>query len=175
MILTSDGVRARRERENLTLGHQYSFSTLWITGGFLRYQRNLELGLQRRWQQALAIGRKFWISSNQHALVLTGIATNQERNLEGVESTNTEVILLLNYHLFSFEKPDITVSILETSFLSLTQQDRFRLDGDLNLSWEMISDFSVSLTFYHNYDSQSPATGESNIDIGFVGGLRYEF
>jgi hypothetical protein len=80
-----------------------------------------------------------------------------------------------NYDLFSFAKPNMTLSFVESVFASLTETNRIRLDGNISFDYEIISDFSINFQFYHNYDSRSPATGKPNIDYGFVAGLRYEF
>ena len=50
-IITSDSVEVKRERDDVSLGYNYSFRSLWTAGVGLRYQRNLELGLDRRFQE----------------------------------------------------------------------------------------------------------------------------
>ena len=175
MIFTSDSVKAYTERANMTLSHEHTFAPLWGVIGLLKYQRNLELGLERRWQQALGVGREFLINKQQQAGALAGLAVNQERNEEGAEANTTEAMFQVNYNLFSFVKPNITLSFVESGFVSLTDKNRIRLDGDINLDYEIIADFYVSLQFYHNYDSRSPATDAPNVDYGFVAGLRYKF
>jgi hypothetical protein len=175
MIITQDSVTVVTERANLVLTHDRSFADLWAAVAVLRYQRNLELGLQRRWQEALGIGRRFLINKNQQASTVTGVALNQEINQEGVQATNTEALLQLNYNFYSFVSPNLTVAFAQSMYVSLSEKNRIRLDGNVTLDYELISDFYVNFQFYHNYDSRSPATGEPNIDYGFVAGLRYKF
>jgi hypothetical protein len=174
-IITSDSIEIKRERDDVSLGYSYTLESLWSLGAGLRYQRNLELGLDRRFQEGLAFGRKFLVRRNQQAVLLTGIAINQERNLEGVTSNNTEVVLQANYDLFSFEEPNLTISIVQTGYFSVTDKGRVRYDGNASSNWELISDFYLNLQFYHNYDTKSPETGEPNIDYGFVVGISYKF
>jgi len=174
-IITSDSVEVKRERDDVILSYSYSLGSLWSAGATLRYQRNLELGLDRRYQEGLAIGRKLLVRKNQLGLLSTGMVINQEKNLEGVTSNNTEIILQANYELFTFEQPHLIISIIQTGYFSITDQGRIRYDGDANLSWELINDFFLDLQFYHNYDKKSPETGEPNIDYGFVLGIRYKF
>lgn len=175
LIVTSDSVQVVRERTNVVLSHEYLFADLWAAVGTLRYQQNLELGLDRRWQQGLGMARRFLIAKNQLASLLTGVAINQERNMEGVTSNNTEAMLQGNYDLFSFISPNMSVSVVQSAYLSLTESERIRLDGDINLFYELIADFSLTLQFYYNFDSRSPATGTPNADYGFVAGLTYKF
>jgi hypothetical protein len=148
---------------------------LWAAVASLRYQQNIELGLDRRWQQGLGVARRFLIARNQLASLLSGVAINQERNVEGVTSNNTEVMLQGNYDLFSFVNPNMSLSVVQSAYLSLTESQRVRLDGDINLFYEIIADFSLTLQFYYNFDSRSPATGTPNADYGFVAGLTYKF
>jgi len=175
LIWTSDSLESQRERENLRLGFDYAFSSVWVVGGFVYYQRNLELGLQRRLQEGLGAGVKFPLNSNQLASVLTGIGVNQELNVEGEEQSNTEAILQVNYDLYSFEKPNITISFVESMYFSFVQKGRIRSDGDISLNWELISDFYLDLQFYYNFDNESPATGRPNTDFGVVAGITYKF
>ncbi|HEX6223597.1 MAG TPA: DUF481 domain-containing protein [Chryseolinea sp.] len=174
-IITSDSIEVKRERDDVGLGYNYTMKNLWATGGGLKYQRNLELGLDRRYQEGLAIGRKLLVRRTQQAVVLTGIAFNQELNLEGVSSKNTEIVLQGNYELFSFEEPNLIISIAQIGYFSVTDKGRVRYDGNTTLNWELISDFYLNLQFYHNYDRKSPKTGEPNIDYGFVIGISYKF
>jgi hypothetical protein len=175
MIVTYDSVKSDIERGNASFSHDYNFSSLWAAFAILKYQRNLELGLEKRWQQAFGIGRQFLTNKHQQGAALAGVAINQESNVEGVEVHTTEAMLQVNYNYFSFARPNITLSFVESSFFSLTDANRVRFDGDITLDYEIISDFDISFQFYHNYDSRSPATNEPNIDYGFVAGLKYKF
>jgi hypothetical protein len=175
MIFTYDSVSSYTERANLSFGHEHNIGALWSAVVILKYQKNLELGLQRRWQEALGIGKEFLINKNQQAIAIVGVAFNQEQNLEKVQLSSTEAMFQANYDLFSFAKPNMSLAFVESAFISLTETDRIRLDGNISLDYEIISDFSINFQFYHNYDSRSPATNKPNIDYGFVAGLRYEF
>ena len=175
MIITYDSVDVETERANLTVSHEHTFAPLWAVIILLKYQRNVELGLERRWQQGFGIGREFLLSKRQQATVQAGIAINQELNQESVEVNSTEAMFQANYDLFSFSNPNIIISFVESAFISLSEEGRLRLDGDINFDYEIISDFYISFQFYHNFDSRSPGTQESNIDYGFVAGLRYKF
>ena len=175
MIITYDSVEADTERANLAASHTHTFAPLWDAMVILKYQRNLELGLERRWQQALGIGRKLLTKQHQQATVVGGLAINQEYNQEEAEIHTTEAMLQVYYNLYSFTNPNIILSFYESMFVSIKDEDRLRLDGDITLDYEIIADFYISLQFYHNYDSRSPATNEPNIDYGFVAGIRYKF
>ncbi len=175
MILTWDSVSTYVERANVAITHDYTIAPLWSAIGILKYQRNIELGLGRRWQQAVGIGRELPINVRQRAVLVSAIAFNQENNLEKVQTIGRELMLQGNYNMFSFVSPNLTVSFVESAFISITDQKRFRLDGNLSLDYEFITDFYVNFQIYHNYDSRSPGTGELQTDHGFVAGFRYKF
>jgi len=175
MIVTADSITASIERGNVVLTHDYSFANLWAAVGVLRYQRNLELGLDRRWQEAIGLGRRFLISKTQQASAVTGVALNQEQNQEGVRANNTEALFQLNYNLYSFVSPNLNIAFAQSMYVGISQEDRLRLDGNVTIDYELIKDFYLNFQFYHNYDSRSPATNEPNVDYGFVAGLRYKF
>ena len=174
-IWTSDSIEVSREREDVVFDYSYLFKNSWTIGLTLRYQRNLELGLERRLQEGIGIGHRVLVRTNQQGSLVSGLAINQELNLEGVSSKNTELVLQANYELFSFEGPNLSISVTQTGYFSVTEKGRARYDGNANLNWELISDFNLNLQFYHNYDSKSPETGEPNVDYGFVVGIGYKF
>ncbi len=175
VIVTYDSVKSDIERGNLAFSHEHTFAPLWGAIIILKYQRNLELGLEKRWQQAFGIGRELLTNKHQQGAAIAGVAINQETNQEGVEVNTSEAMFQLNYNFFSFSSPNITLSFVESGFFSFTEKNRVRFDGDITLDYEIISDFNISFQFYHNYDSRSPATDKPNIDYGFVAGLKYKF
>ncbi|HEY5746151.1 MAG TPA: DUF481 domain-containing protein [Chryseolinea sp.] len=175
MIMTYDSVDVGVERANVDMSYGYAFGTEWAAIVLVRYQRNVELGLDRRWQEAIGIARRFMTNKTQQASVVPGIAVNQERNLEGTESSTAEALLQLNYDLYSFISPNLTINFAETGYVSLTESNRIRSDGDISFDYELIKDFYINLQFFHNYDSRSPATDKPNVDYGFVAGLRVKF
>jgi hypothetical protein len=175
MIFTSDSVTSVVERANLNLRYNYYFSKYLFGVALVNYQRNTELGLNKRWQQALALGYKFLLTRHSQGVVITGLAINREQDLKLNSTNNQEWIVQGKYNFFSFSKPNISLGTTQTLYFSLSQKGRTRYDGDINLNWELISDFSLSLNFYNNYDSKSPTTGGARSDYGFVAGLSYKF
>ena len=100
---------------------------------------------------------------------------NQEQAFSNQRNILFEWVVQTNYTLFSFSKPNLTISTAQTFFLNLSQKGRIRWDGDLSVNWELVSDLSLKTSFYHNYDKKSPATLMPRLDYGFVAGLSYEF
>lgn len=174
-IVTKDSTKVYRERENLQLAFNYYLSSRWYAAGLVSYQRNRELGLKSRWQQGLGIGYKYITSSNNQGTAGTGLVLNQEKSFVNNQNVLVEWLLQTNYTLFSFSKPNLTISTSQIFYVNLSQKGRIRWDGDLSINWELVSDLSLKTSFYHNYDKKSPATLLPRLDYGFVAGLSYEF
>lgn len=165
-----------RDRENLTVNSFYLLNPWWSLGLQLGYQRNLELGLQRRFQQALGVRYNIVYKSRFQMRALTGIAFNEEKNTDGLtQPIRLEIPFNVNMNFFKFQNPNISFNTSQTVYISLSQQGRIRYDGDTYVSWEMVKDFYLTLNFYHNYDSKPVIAGASNVDYGVVLGLKYTF
>jgi hypothetical protein len=165
-----------RDQENVNFKYNYYLNTSWFLTAFLSYQRNLELGIQRRLQEGLGAGNKFITTKHIYAWARTGVAINQETSTEGVQSGNlTEIFGQLQFNFFRFTLPKINLDMAQSFYYSLSQQGRFRNDGQTDLSWEVINDFNVNLGFYNNYDSKPPASAASTFDFGIIFGVSYKF
>jgi hypothetical protein len=175
MILTKDSTHTYREKEDLELVGSLLTNTRWYSSINGHYQRSLELGLLSRWQEGIGEGYKFLQRQHSTAKAITGFVVNQEYDLEKNHNTYVEWALRGSYNFFSFSKPNVTFSINQSYYVSLSQKGRRRNDGEVECEWELIDDFSLSLSFYHNYDRKSPGTNTPELDYGFVSGLNYRF
>ena len=165
-----------RDQENIQVKINYYFLRNWFLTAFVAYQRNLELGLQRRYQQGLGIGNKFLTHRHIYTWGRVGVVINQEKSTENVSSgLLTELFGQLELNIFSFDKPNIDVVLSQSLYYSLTQAGRFRNDGNLSVKWEIFDDFDISLEPYNNYDSKPPVEGSHKFDFGIVFGINYTF
>jgi hypothetical protein len=165
-----------RDQEDVNFKYNYYLNSNWFLTVFIAYQRNIELGIQSRYQQGLGAGNKFITTKHIYAWVRTGAAINQEESTEGVKTgTLTELFGQLQFNFFRFTVPKINLDIAQSFYYSLSQAGRFRNDGEMNLSWEIISDFDLNLGFYNNYDSKPPAPATVTFDFGVVFGVSYKF
>ncbi len=165
-----------RDREDISLLNNYYISPTWFGTAILGYQRNLELGLERRYQEGLGAGNKYITSKHVYAWARAGLVLNQEKNIEQVSSgTLAELFGQLEFNFFRFTKPEVNFVLAESFFYSLSQADRFRNDGEVGLNWEIIKDLKFNFTFYNNFDSKPPGEGSRNFDFGIVVGLNFSF
>jgi hypothetical protein len=165
-----------RDREDVSILDNYYFSPTSFATAFLVYQRNLELGIERRYQEGLGVGNKFITSKIAYAWARGGLVFNQEKSTEGEKpGTQTEFFAQLQFNLFKFTKPEIKFDITQTFYVGITEKGRIRSDGEANLSWEIIKELRLSLQLYNNYDSKPPVSSSSNVDYGIVFGISYVF
>ncbi|GAO40995.1 DUF481 domain-containing protein [Flavihumibacter petaseus] len=161
-----------RDREDMSIKYNYYFGTTWFGTLLLKYQRNLELGLQRRYQEGIGAGNKFITSKHVYAWTRGGFVFNQETSTENVKSgTLPEGFLQLEFNFFRFTKPKISVVLAQAGYYSLSSSGRFRNDGQLDTSWEIIKDLNLTLTFYNNFDSQPPTAESRKFDFGTIFGV----
>lgn len=165
-----------REQENVNFKYNYYLTSSWFLTAFISYQRNIELGINRRYQEGIGAGNKFIRTQRVYGWLRTGVAINQQVSTDDVKSgTLTELFGQLQFNFFRFTAPKISLDFAQTFFYSLSQKGRFRNSGQTNLNWELISDFNLNLGFYNNYDSKPPASAASTLDYGIVFGLSYKF
>lgn len=165
-----------RDQENAELKYNYYVGPTWFLTAFLSYQRNLELGISKRYQEGLGIGNKFITTNHVYGWLRTGVAINQQTSTDDIKSGNlTELFGQVQFNFFRFTAPKISLDFSQAVFYSLSQSDRIRNSGQTNLSWELITDFNLNLEFYNNYDSKPPATAASTFDFGVVFGVNYKF
>ncbi len=175
-IITQDNGAWVRERESLSFNRDIYLNALWKAGVLLNYQRNLELGLARRYQEGVGVGYSFLSKSTMKGDIVSGLIVNQEKSSQNNQNVFTaELPILFNYNFFRFQQPKLSIYANESFYISLTQKGRVRQDGEIKIDWELIKDFSVSLKFYNNYDSKPASTVAGNFDYGIVFGLTYSF
>jgi hypothetical protein len=96
---------------------------------------------------------------------LTG-ETESTRDLEG--------IITLNYSLFKYDSPKSNISIIAAAYPGITDWGRFRFNTSMEVSQEIIKDFTIGLTFYNSFDNRPPEGSEKN-DWGVTTSIGYTF
>src|SRR4051794_31264087 len=174
-IYTMSDTSFSRDNESIVNKYNYYLSASWFATVLFNYQRNLELGLQRRYQEGIGVGNKIVTTKNIYTWARTGFVFNQEKSTEKVSSgTLTELYGQIEFNFFRFTKPKIDLLMAQSFYYSLSQS-RFRNDGDSKLTWELVKNFKLNLEFYNNYDSKPPTEGSSKFDYGILFGFSYFF
>jgi hypothetical protein len=182
LILSTSGIYTltdssfSRDREDISIKSNYYFNTTWFGTLLVKYQRNLELGLLRRYQEGIGGGNKFITNKNIYAWTRMGMVLNQEKNTENtISGTLAELFGQLEFNFFRFTKPEISFTVTEAFYYSLSQKDRIRNDASTTLSYKIIKDLNLTASVYSNYDSQPPTEESRKFDFGTVFGISYIF
>ena len=175
IFTNNQGVKTR-DRESVGLGGYYNLNSVLVAGLGLNYQRNIELGLASRIQQAVGFGRRFLFKSNLQGTLSSGAVINQERSLEGNSSGNLyEIPLQFKLDYFHYAAPNLSFTVFPKAFFGLKQNGRKRFDGETRVNWEVISNLDLGLQFYASYDSQALEGSNTNFDYGIVFNVGYKF
>jgi hypothetical protein len=172
-----DSGKFSRDQESVQLGtYHYINNTPWVAGVALVYQRNIELALSHRYQGILAAGNKVVAEHNVELLIMSGISGSTEQSIGGVESgALVEIPLIVRLDYFKFRNPNMQISMVNSGFASLSQKGRYRYDGSIYFSFELVKDFYFTTNLYTNFDSKPPDAGSNKIDYGIVTGISYKF
>ncbi|WP_259068244.1 DUF481 domain-containing protein [Mucilaginibacter sp. X4EP1] len=166
-----------RDQETIQLASfHYIGNTTWLVAGLVSYQRNQELSLDHRYQASIAGGNKIISETYLDLLVLSGLSTNQEQSVDGLSSgLLVEIPLIVRLDYFKFQHPDLQISMSNAAYISLSQAGRYRYDGSIDFSWELVKDFYYTINLTSDYDSKPADTGSAKVDYGIVMGISYKF
>ena len=80
---------------------------------------------------------------------------------------NSEGVIRADFRKFEYNDPEIDLTSDLSYYPTLTPFfGRHRIELNIKLKWEIISDLYWSLTFYTKYDSNPPPSSQSNNDYG---------
>jgi hypothetical protein len=154
-------------RNNVSLRYQRFLGHKWSYLGVLSVEENSELNLDRR-TSFLGGGGLFFIQSNRAiAQVLGGLAlTNELFSGETQTQYSLEGVIGGELAYFRFDSPKTDVSLTASIVPGITEWGRVRANVDLRISYEVLSDFTVGLTFFNSFDNRGGAEGTSKNDLG---------
>lgn len=139
------------EVQRVLTSKYYLLSTI----GFLS---NTEQALKGRYSIRVGVGRFLALSNRLAWGLSTGINYNIENFSNATPSrTSTEFVLGTELDMFDFKDWHLKTNL--NVFPSLTESSRWRIDYNLDIKWEIISDFYVKSALQFNYDNQVAAEG----------------
>jgi putative salt-induced outer membrane protein len=173
-LSSQPGVEETR-RSTLSLAYAKRFEDRWVALGQGRLEQNRELGFDLRTSAAGGGGRYLVQSRRDKLLAGIGLSVNREKPLEGEDTTNLEAMILLSYDRFSYDFPNIDISVTAAGFASLSDGGRYRFELDANLKRELVKDFYATLRGYESYDSRPATEGAQTNDYGITFALGWSF
>jgi len=86
-----------------------------------------------------------------------------------------EAVGNFRYEYFDYDTPKTDFVIDISIYPSITEWGRFRVDSDISLRKEIVTDFFWEASGYYAYDSEPPASANSGLDFGIVMSLGWSF
>ena len=170
-----------------------------------RYDSNDELGIAHRGSLGVGLGR-YLINELGHELAVSaGIQGIQERretceenpdiavpyggdNFGGTTATipkkellqtcsDAELFLNFSWHLYSFQKLDMDISLNGNTYPSLSDWGRVRGDLDLLISWELFDSFYWTVSARTETDNKADRgdSSNSNSDFNLTTGVTWKY
>lgn len=164
------------KRNNLSLIGQRLFKGRWDAETFLSWEQNGEIQLDFRVQAGLG-GVYRLIQTHRHSLMLlAGGAYAREKYTTSTSDTNSfELVGSIGYQAYRLSTPKLDISSSLTTYVSMTDLGRVRLNFDGRIAYELIKDFTIGARAWDDYDSRSPGTETTSNDYGLTFSLGYSF
>jgi hypothetical protein len=166
-VITSQTDTSAAQNHNVRFDVLRNLDNSWYFTGFIGLQRNTQLGVDLRLLGGGTYGNE--IIHTNTALLGVGIGAQVTRELamEG-SAWNTEGVVRLDFKKFEYNDPEIDLTGDLSYFPQITPLGRHRLELNIKLKWEIVSDLYWSLTLYTKYDSDPPASSTTNNDYGIT-------
>ncbi len=152
------------------------FPNRWGTVTFAKAQHNSEQDLDLRLVAGGGAARSL-IQNNLMFFVLgTGLAyTNEQYGAGTGGHNNLEAFFSASFSRFIFRKPTSEILSTLNIFPSLSSWGRFRIELEVAIQHEIISDLYLEFQIYDNYDSAPPTIDVIKNDWGIVTSIGYKF
>jgi putative salt-induced outer membrane protein YdiY len=178
--LTTDNstdLSSTTQRSEASFTYQHTFARRLFSDLVTSTFRNDEQGIAFRGTFGAGLGAHV-LQTNSHVLKTTlGLSVNREFPTDPLVETinNLEGVLALGYSVFKYDTPKTSLTSNGAVYPRLPDFDRLRFDADINLSQEIIKDFTLVFTFYYNFNSEPPSENDSEKDYGFTTSIGYKF
>ena len=163
-------------RNNLSLNGQRLFGNHWSALAFGAVEQNQQLGLDLRQTIGAGVTREFIHTNRMTFMAVASLAYANEDYTDEEDKTNTvQLPLGAEYQFFLFDSPKTDLSSDLTVVPILNDLGRWRIDFNVRVSYELISDFTIGFSFFDNFDSRPPSATASTNDYGLTFSIGYTF
>lgn len=153
----------------------------WLAYTLGQLQQNQELGLELRALVSPGGGVWFTRSNRREALGFLGLAAQRERYRDTTATggtsaaTSVEVSTGATYRAYRYDWPQIDVSANLQLFPSLTDLGRVRQEGNVRVSYEVLHDFFLTVSFQNSFDSRPPNPETPKSDFTTTLSISWKF
>ena len=95
--------------------------------------------------------------------------------MTGESTYQAAAVLGVQYSMFTYDFPKITVNSTLQVLPYLTDAGRIRVEFNAQAKREIVRDFYLSLSIFDSYDSRDPSTQQSKNDWGPVLSIGWTF
>ncbi len=163
------------KKQNAELSYARYFNKRWFVSPFAGVEQNTELGLDARIYLG-AGGGKDVVYTNLHALnMLGGFVGNREYAASGGSTSNMEGVIAVGYRIYKYTMPKVILTTTVDNYYSLNNPGRIRLNANIRVDFELIDDFTIGISNYHDYDNEPASEGASTYDWGINTTIGYTF
>jgi hypothetical protein len=163
-------------KNDIGLNYSHFFQGRWWGGIGTKWQQNTELDLDYRIQLGLGAGYDIVRTNPVRFYVMGGLLVNREKPTDSVSfSTNFEGLLSLKFTWLQFRHPKIDISSNFDAYPSINIRNRYRLEYNLSVKYEIFKDFFIGLTYYNDYDSKPSGGGPALNDWSVIFSIGYSF
>jgi hypothetical protein len=164
------------QNHNAGLQLERFLANRWSIALSNEWTSNSELSLDLRTQFGLSA---VWMLSQTNSSELrtsAGVNLNREQYV-GSDTANVsgEGVVGGDFLAFRFDSPKLDVNTSLYGYPSITDLGRVRIQFDLRVSYELLKDFTVGLTFYDSFDSRPPSATASKNDFGVTIPIGWKF
>ena len=103
------------------------------------------------------------------------MTANHEIPVEGDDTNSAEAQIGGRYSYFMYDFPKLTLGAGLTVYPSLTISGRVRLEAELSVKREIVSDFYLAISIFDSYDSRDPTTLTAKNDWGPTISIGWKF
>ncbi len=139
----------------------------------LSYEDNDELDLDYRFTGGLGLGKAIVDTNRQSLIAFLGIQAAIEESFGSEKFNSVEGVFGGTYALWRYDTPEVELAMDATIYPGITESGRWRGNGNLRLSWELIEDLFWDITAWTTYDNQSQSG--SDTDYGVSTGLGWTY
>ncbi len=157
-------------RDNFDFTYTRFHKKRYFGSGIIGFDRSSELGIDLRVQVGGLFGRTLVQSTRSRMYSAVGLIVSRET--PAGDQPNDYVLSgslrgRYDFFLYNFPRTDISISV--DLLPSISEWPRLRLDSNLMLKREIITDFTVNFSAYDSYDSDPPGGAEAaNHDFGVI-------
>ncbi|MDJ0842301.1 MAG: DUF481 domain-containing protein [Acidobacteriota bacterium] len=141
----------------------------WLLGLIGSYERNDQLGLDKRLSAGAGAGRFLRQTNHNQLRFIAGLLISREDVAEEDSAGNAlESTFSIDYDWYRYDDPELDISLDFEVIPSLSDFGRVRAQVDLNLDWEVVNDLFLHIGFYDSYDNEASGDEAVKNDYGIV-------